>query len=530
MDKKKIVPIAIALIIGLSIGYLINNGENKGNHENVNIEEKTITWTCAMHPQIQLSEPGKCPICAMDLIPQNKGEKSANPNAVVFNEGEIQQNNIQVIEVGTSSASKSLRLDGKVKVNENNIIVQSSHYTGRIEELNIKYEGQRVNKGELIAKIYSPDLIKAQTELIQAEKLKATEPQLFNAAQKKLATWRISEKQINQIIKSGKTIENIPIYADHSGIITGLKISQGNYVKKGQALVYLTNLNTIWIELNAFERDLEWLKLGQSVSLKIKTATKSNYKGFINYIDPFLNAKTRTAKVRVELKNDGALKPEMFAVGEILVQNRTGDVISVPKSALLWTGERSVIYKEIEHYTFIMQQVILGKDIGDFYEVKSGIDKGDRIAKSGTFMIDAAAQLQGKPSMMNQPKEVIKIDHSLIKYDSSIFSLYLEARKALHLDNEKHMKKILGQILDSIPELKIKHPHILNHESNDFKQAFSDFSLSFKAAHKNSKKMYLMKCPMANSDKGGYWLSGKPEVNNPYFGGNMLKCGIIINK
>lgn len=527
MNQKTVISIAAALIIGLAAGYFLNSG----NKQKVpSTEKKPVIWTCSMHPQIKLPEPGQCPICAMDLIPQNEGGKSTNPNAVVFNEGEIQQNNIQVIEVGTSVASKSIRLDGKVKVNENNIIVQSSHYAGRIEELSIQYEGQLVTKGQLIAKIYSPDLIKAQTELIQAAKLQSSNPELFSAAKNKLATWKISEKQINQIIQSGKTIEKLPVYADHSGIITGLKIALGNYVKKGEALVHLTNLNSVWIELDAFERDLEWLKIGQSVSLKIQTATKSNYEGVINYIDPFLNAKTRTTKVRVELKNDGALKPEMFAVGEISVQNRTGDVISVPKSAVLWTGERSVTYKEIEHHTFTMQQIVLGKDIGEFYEVKSGLDKGDRIAKSGTFVIDAAAQLQGKPSMMNQPKEPIEMDDSSIKNGGAVFSLYLEATKALQLNHQKHVKKILAQILDDIPDLKTKHPHLLKHEGAKFKQAFSDFSLSFKAVYENSEKIYLIKCPMANSDKGGYWLSGKPEIDNPYFGGEMLKCGSVINQ
>jgi len=527
MDKTTIASIFIALIIGFVAGYVLNSGSD---YEVPRAEKNPTIWSCSMHSQIQLAEPGQCPICAMDLIPQNGGGKSTNTNAVVFNEGEIRQNNIQVIEVGTSEVSKAIHLDGKVKINENNIIVQSSHYAGRIEVLSIKYKGQLVTKGQLIAKIYSPDLIKAQTELIQAASFQSRNPELFSAAKKKLTTWKISEKQINQIIKSGKAIKNLPVYADYSGIITELKIASGNYVKKGEALVHLTNLNSVWIELDAFERDLEWLKLGQSVRLKIQTATQSNYKGTINYIAPFLNANTRTVKVRVELKNNGDLKPEMLAVGEVLVQNRTSDLISIPKSALLWTGERSVIYKEIEHHTFTMQQIVLGENNGDFYIVKSGLNKGDRIAKSGTFVIDAAAQLQGKPSMMNQSKAVIKMDHSILKNNGSIFSMYIEATDALRANHEKHVKNILAQILDSIPDLKTKHPQLLQFEGDKFKLAFSNFSLSFKATYKNSEKMYLIKCPMANSDKGGYWLSSKPEVDNPYFGGAMLKCGNVINK
>lgn len=530
MDTKKIISILTVLLIGLGIGYFLNGSSSEKDHAH-QTENQSSIWTCSMHPQIQLSEPGQCPICGMDLIPMNEGGASnSNPNAVVFNEGEIQQNNIQVIEVGSSLASKNIRLDGKVKVNENNIIVQSSHYSGRIEALNIQYEGQLITKGQLIAKIYSPELIKAQTELIETAKLKESNPSLFSAAKKKLSVWKISENQIQQIINTSAAVEELPVYADHSGVITKLNLSVGNYIKKGQPIVLLTNLNSVWVELDAFERDLEWLKLGQVVALSIQTATSSNYEGKISYIDPFLGAKTRTAKVRVELKNGGELKPEMFATGKIVVENRTGEILTVPKSSVLWTGERSVIYKEIEHHTFALQQVRLGKDIGEFYEVKEGLIKGDRIVKAGTFVVDAAAQLQGKSSMMNQPSNIEKTNHSNMIGDSSVFHLYLSATKALQANHEKHAKKLIGKILDSLSILKKEYPHILHKNGDEFKQAFSDFSISFKTVLPSTPNVYLLKCPMANSDKGGFWLSDNPTVDNPYFGGEMLTCGSVQNE
>lgn len=530
MDTKKIISLLGVLLIGLGVGYFLNSSSPNEDHTH-QAEKKATIWTCSMHPQIQLTEPGKCPICGMDLIPMSQGgTTNSNPNAVVFNEGEIQQNNIQVIEVGTSLASKTIRLDGKVKVNENNIFVQSSHYSGRIEALNIQYEGQLVKKGQLVAKIYSPELIKAQTELIETAKLKESNPSLFSAAKKKLAVWKISENQINQIIETSTVIEELPVYADESGVITQLKLALGNYIKKGQPLVLLANLNSVWVELDAFERDLEWLKIGQLVSLNIQTSTKSNYEGKISYIDPFLNAKSRTAKIRVELKNSGELKPEMFAVGKIVVENHTGEVLTVPKSAVLWTGERSVTYKEVEHHTFVLQHVTLGKDIGDFYEVRNGLNKGDRIVKSGTFVIDAAAQLQGKTSMMNQPEQVEKMDHPEMTHDSTVFQLYISATKALQANHEEHAKNLIEIILDSLPALKEQHPHILHKNGDQFKQDFSEFSISFKAILPATPKVYLLKCPMANLDKGGFWLSDKPTVDNPYFGGEMLTCGSVQNE
>lgn len=527
MEKKNIILLAITLAVGLGVGYFLNDNDS-GAHDHQKEVAKNEIWTCSMHPQIQLPEPGDCPICGMDLIlAGSKGASSTNPNAVHFSEGEIQQNNIQVIEVGEVSAAKTIRLDGKVRVNENNAVVQSSHFAGRIEQIGVQYEGEFVNKGQLIAKVYSPELIKAQKELIEAVKMKTTNPEIFEASKKKLASWKLTGSQIESIISTGKVIEELPIFADNSGVITQLKVELGNYIKKGQPLIHLTNLSSLWVELDAYERDLEWLKTGQQVRLKIKSGTQSDYKGKIDYIDPFINAKTRTAKVRVVLNNAGELKPEMFASGEIAVAKAKEQVIAIPKSAVMWTGERSIVYTEIERHTFTMKEVQLGKDLGEYYEIISGLDKGNRIVKTGTFVVDAAAQLQGKPSMMNQPKKELK-NHKT-NDTSSVFGLYLEATKALQMNHEKHVKMILEKVLDSIPDLKTKHPHLLHNSGDTFKQGFSDFSLSLKQELK-SNNIYLVKCPMANSDKGGFWLSDKPEVDNPYFGGDMLKCGSVLNE
>ena len=528
MEKKNIILVAITLVIGLGVGYFLNSGDPETHNHQQEVEENEI-WTCSMHPQIQLPEPGNCPICGMDLIPAGSGNNSnGNANAVHFNEGEIQLNNIQVIEVGEASASKTIRLDGKVKVNENNAVVQSSHFAGRIEQIGVQYEGEMVKKGQLIAKVYSPELIKAQKELIEAVKIRESNPEIFEASKKKLASWKLTEAQIESIISKKAIIKELPIYADNSGVVTQLKVELGNYIKKGQPLLHMTNLSSLWVELDAYERDLNWLKTGQKVLLNIQGGKRSKYKGSIDYIDPFINAKTRTAKVRVVLSNAGELKPEMFASGEIAVTKAKEQVIAIPKSAVMWTGQRSIVYIEIERHTFVLKEVQLGKDLGEHYEVVSGLDKGIRIVKTGTFVIDAAAQLQGKPSMMNKPKKGTEIRS--ISDSSSILGLYIEGAKALQTNHEKHTKMILSKILDSLPSLKTKHPHLLHQNGEDFKKSFSEFSLSLEKELSHESNVYLLKCPMANSDKGGYWLSDDPEIDNPYFGGEMLKCGSVINK
>lgn len=525
-NKKLYIITAMALVLGLILGYMANSSSGNKNEAQVESQEteKEITWTCSMHPQIQLKEPGQCPICGMDLIPLNESG-GGNPNAISFNEGEIQQNNIQVVEVGEGSAQKIIRLDGKVKMNENNSVVQSAHYSGRIEEVFVQHEGQLIQKGALIAKVYSPELIKAQKELLETVKLKTENPLLYAASKKKLESWKITKSQILEIETQNKTIELLPIYAENTGIVTLLNVALGDYVKKGQKLIQLADLSSVWVELDAFERDLAWLRKGQKVSLKINTGKKGKYKGVISYIDPIINAKSRTAKVRVVLQNRGELKPEMFVSGTIEVANSSDEVLVIPKSAVLWTGQRSVYYKEISRHTFSMREVVLGKDLGNHYQALKGLDKGDRIVKTGTFVVDAAAQLQGKPSMMNKPK----VQEQVIKSngDDQILDLYLKATVLLQHNKENEVKIALEKILNLVPKLKEKHPHLLHFSNDEFKQGFSDFSLSFKKELKFNKKTYLIKCPMANSDKGGYWISNEPVVDNPYFGGEMKACGSI---
>lgn len=520
--KKIIIIATLALVVGLTIGLLINSEPSTSDDKQL-VEENT-TWTCAMHPQIQMPEPGKCPICGMDLIPQGSSN-SGNPNAVVFQEGQVLQNNIQVIEVGETSAQKTIRLDGKVKVNENIVTAQSAHFSGRIEKLNIQYEGQFVKQGQRIASIYSPELVKAQKELLEALKMKDGNSGLYKASRKKLASWKVSESQLNQLEQDGSITETLSIFAEHTGVVTQLNIELGNYIKKGQQLYEVASLKSVWIELDAYERDLEWLKLGQEVNLEIQSGKTDGYSGEISYIDPLLSPKTRTAKVRVKLENDGRLKPEMFAKGIIELGKMSEKVIAVPKSSVMWTGKRSIVYKEVEHNTFELQEVTLGKNLGEHYEILAGLDRGDRIVKTGTFVVDAAAQLQGKPSMMNKPKKAASAPKV---QGANLIKLYKEATNALKSNHEKHVKMVIAKLLDSLPNIKEKHPHLLHKTGDDFKMAFSNFSLDFYKDQQSKNNIYLINCPMVADNQGGYWVDVEPIIDNPYFGGKMKTCGSVV--
>ena len=406
--KKYAIYIGI-LTIGLLLGWVIfgtsTNKEAEHNHnEAVKSDQK---WTCSMHPQIMKSEPGDCPICGMDLIPAETSADGLLADQFKLSENAIALANIQTSIVGNSNQKDNfIKLSGKIAENEKSNAVQVSYFSGRIEKLNVSFTGEKINKGQLLATIYSPELYAAQQELITAANLKETQPKLYDAVKNKLKIWKLNEKQISQIETSGKVIENFPVYATVSGTVSEKLVEQGDYIKQGQPLLKIAKLNTVWGNFDVYENQLKNFKKGQQVLVSTNAYANEEFNGKVDFIDPVLNTKTRTVVLRVVLKNkNNKFKPGMFV--EAKIKNNTANnnnAISIPASAVLWTGKRSVVYvkPDIAKPVFEMREITLGKKLGDNYEVLEGVQNGDEIVTNGVFTIDAAAQLQGKKSMMNK--------------------------------------------------------------------------------------------------------------------------------
>ena len=268
-----------------------------------------------------------------------------------------------------------------------------------------------------MAYVYSPDLVTAQEELFEAYKIRESQPELYQAAKGKLFNWKLTEKQVSNIIQSGQPQEQFPILADVSGIVLTKRVNLGDYVKKGQSLFEITDLSNVWVLFDVYESDMQWIRKGDKTSFTIPSMPGETFKGNITFVDPVINPKTRVATARVEMTNPGMkLKPEMFVVGIVKspIQNEL-EAIIVPKSAVMWTGERSVVYVKqasVSGINFMMREVTLGAALGDSYIIKEGLEDGEEIATNGTFSIDAAAQLAGKPSMMNPEGGVVMTGHN----------------------------------------------------------------------------------------------------------------------
>ena len=558
--KKYITYIAI-LIAGVFLGWLLFGGSSNGKAaHNHTTEEKGKMWTCSMHPQIMQPEPGDCPICGMDLIPAEAGAEGLAANQFKLTKNAMALANVQTTVIGNAiSTDNTITLSGKIAENEKSNAVQVSYFAGRIERLNVNFTGEKIRKGQLLATVYSPELVKAQQELLTAASVKENQPALYNAVRNKLKLWKLSENQINQIEKTGKVKENFPVYATVSGTVSEKLVEQGDYVSQGQALLKIANLNSVWANFDVYENQISNFKVGQDISITTNAYPNETFKAKVSFINPVLNQETRTVTMRAVLNNSkGKFKPAMFVTGKVeATEKQTKEQLSIPATAVLWTGKRSVVYvkPDASKPVFEMREVVLGGKAGDNYQVRKGLKSGEEIVTNGIFTIDASAQLQGKKSMMNHTKEIIEsfstpkafkeqlqkaydgyigLKDALVKTDANAAKTSAEnLQKELTLVDMKLLtnEEAHKQWMQLIPALKSSNIEIAKTTDVDtqrkyFKVLSEHFIVAVQSFGIN-EVAYKQYCPMADSDKGAYWLSKEKQVLNPYFGDMMLKCGEV---
>ncbi|MEX1192572.1 MAG: efflux RND transporter periplasmic adaptor subunit [Brumimicrobium sp.] len=579
--KNKYFLAVLVLLVGVLIGWIVKPSGEKEASESQATEAKDQIWTCSMHPQIKKKEPGDCPICGMDLIPQDSEDnnKALDPEALEMSPTAMKLASVQTQKVGDDLSEKSVRLNGKIQVDERLRNTQPSHIPGRIEKLLVNFTGEFVKEGQLLAYVYSPELVSTQEELLEAQKVKDAQPMLFESAKNKLKNWKISEAQIDKILAQDKPIESFPVRADFSGYVTNLLASHGQYVKQGQPIYEIADLSSVWVMFDVYESDLQWVNEGDVVEYTVASIPGETFTGKISYMDLVINPKTRVAKARIVASNKGLkLKPEMFVSGIIKskIEDQENRLI-IPKSAVMWTGKRSVVYVKNETegmVSFKMREIELGAGLGDAYVVESGLKSGEEIAVHGTFSIDAAAQLAGKPSMMNpeggsemkghnhggengsssgsstKQTEKMTISDKSKKSLQQLFESYFKLKTALGDDDFENAQKYGVQMKNTLDKvdmslfkdkehkiwmkqssnLKSHLKHISHHESikklrDDFIEISNVMIAITTTFDPLTETIYLQYCPMVNDDQGAKWLSKEKEIFNPYFGEKMLKCG-----
>ncbi|MEQ8357884.1 MAG: efflux RND transporter periplasmic adaptor subunit [Cytophagales bacterium] len=602
-DLKRVAKISGLILVGLSLGWLFFGGspdqpQSLDEHiEQVHTDEEgNIIYTCSMHPSIRENEPGDCPICGMELIPVTQGDTGAeSPYELTMSEAAAKLAEVQTTTVIKDFAVSTHRLPGRIMVDERRLKTLPAHVPGRIEELYINFTGEYISQGERVASIYSPQLVSAQKELLEVAKDKERNPSLYNAARNKLLNWEITEEQINQIERSQTVMNDVDITSKVEGYVINKMIEVGSHVQQGSTMFKLADLSKVWVMFDAYESDVANIKVGDEVSFSVKALPGKKFTAKITFVDPVLNPQSRTVSIRAEAENDAMLlKPNMLTQGVIKSDVRdSGEQILVPKSAVLWTGERSVVYvkkSNTSQPTFEFREVVLGQRVGDQYIVKSGVSEGEEVVTNGTFKIDSAAQLAGKASMMNKtpdgrPVRTGHEGHTMDGSGSSQSNSQMDmSRKASSDSNSMDVPEAftfqLSKVVDDY--INLKNSLVGDEETEIASQAQSiqaslnnvDMGLLSQEGHMiwmsqldsiktalsqiieardisqqregfeslsnimlQVAKTYPIKgiyfqqfCPMANDGKGAYWLSENETIQNPYFGSQMIACGETIQR
>ncbi|GJM62768.1 efflux RND transporter periplasmic adaptor subunit [Persicobacter diffluens] len=566
--KSSYIKMVLPLLAGLVLGYIFFGGssspEPEGEHHHAHQQQE---YTCSMHPQIRQAEPGDCPICGMALIPVASGGQHEDPQLLQMSPVAMELAKVATMKVGQESGEGQLELNGKLTLDETRTSSQVTHIGGRVEALAVNFTGDYVQKGAVLATLYSPELVTAQEELLQAVALKSVQPSLYQAARRKLANWKLSETEIDQIEKSGQVKTAFPIRADVSGVVMEKMVNVGDHLKMGQPLFRISDLKHLWVQFEIYESQLARVKAGDEVQYRIAGESRSR-KGKVDFVDRVVDPKTRVAYARFGLENpEMALKPETFVSGalQMTAVEQSSDIV-VPASAVLWTGKRSLVYvmQETEAGVgFKARAVTLGEQRGTDYQILEGLKVGEEIAVKGAFSIDAAAQLEGKSSMMtlatSTPEDQVSIpdwperqlpvtDQVQLKFQS-LLKAYLKMKKTLAADDWAGAHESAGTFQKELKTFRMKDFKGESHQQWMAIKPYLDFATGSIYKAKSMQKgrqafesvaqgmtwlvqgfegfptLYINHCPMVNNDQGADWLDDQTEILNPYFGSQMLKCG-----
>ena len=438
---KKYIFIAVAIIATLFIGWLVaeQNAHQPPTKETaLEHAEKHLdpNYVCPMHPQIIRGEPSTCPICGMDLVevePEKPKEKvilywvaPMDPNYRRDEPGKspmgmdlvpvyadenmgpdvtISPAVINKMGVRTAVAEKSQlwrRIDTVASVDYDQSKVSHIHLRtdGWLEKLAVRSQGERVKKGDRLFNVYSPTLVNAMEEYVQA--LSSNNRRLINASKDRLISLGISKQQIKQLEQSRKVPQTVPVYAPQDGVVAELNVREGMFVKPATEIMRLADLSTVWILAEVFESQADWVALEQTADVSLSYLPGKVWEGKVEYIYPSLDPKTRTLKVRLQFDNpEEALKPNMFAHVSIYGGAKQ-DILIIPREALIRTGQEERVIVDLGEGRFAPKVVKAGMESGDYVEIIEGIETGEKIVTSGQFLIDSEASLKASIMRMQQ--------------------------------------------------------------------------------------------------------------------------------
>lgn len=569
ISRKTAILFAAGLVVAFGLGFLLRgdgagdphagHGRAAGESAGEAAAGEPTVWTCSMHPQFQLPEPGECPICFMDLIPlEQDAAEGLGPRDLEISEAAAALAEIATAPVTREFVAREISLVGEVTADETRRQVITARVPGRIEVLHVDYTGAVVRSGEPLADVYSPELLRTRAELLAARRAAARGDsgarENLRSVRERLRLWDLDP---DRVAAAGG--ERITLTAPQGGTVIRRDITEGGHVNTGQALLTIADLSRVWVELEAFERDLPWLTAGQAVTFGTSALPGEEFTGEVVFVDPVLDPRTRTVRVRLEVANpDGRLRPGMLVRGRVQAElaadgrPRAGRAdaeppLVVPATAPLLTGERAVVYVRVASAgrpRFSGRVVTLGARAGDWYLVRDGLEEGERVVVHGAFKLDSALQIQAKPSMM-LPAEVESepalpdVPPCFANMAPAVVARYLDVQDALAGDDldaartaaraltgvfSAHCAEAIGELVAAAEAVATARDMGAMRES--FEPLSDQLWLAVSAVGwQGDEPLRRYHCPMAFDNAGAHWLQQDTTTANPYYGAMMLRCG-----
>lgn len=389
-------------------------GDESHPESSTEAHEDSSYYTCPMHPSVRSDRPGACPVCGMALVKKSSQQEIANValaslQGVSLSPTQRIMANVTTATVERKTLKKELTAVGVVDFAEPNYLHISMRFSGRLDKLYLTYTGQTVRKGDPVADVYSPEAISAQQEYLLAlesqeqlknapENVAAGAIDLHSQARQKLLRWGFTEQQIEEVDESRQIARILTMYSPISGTVMKKNVDPQHYAAMGEDIFDVADLSTVWIYLDVYEKDIRFVKIGQKVRVTTEAYPNESFTGRVTFIDPVLNADTRTVRVRTEFTNaSGKLKPNMYVKASIAVPSV--NTLIIPASSIMSTGNRSVVWVEVQPNTFEPRDVVVGSTTESYAEVLSGLNAGEQVAETGGFLIDSESSLKQPSSV-----------------------------------------------------------------------------------------------------------------------------------
>jgi len=362
--------------------------------------DEVAYYTCAMHPSVRQPKPGKCPICGMELTAVTK--RDAASGIITVDSARRQAIGLKTALVETRPLVRTVRAVGKTTWDESRVRDVTLKLGGFVEKLYVDTTGQPVRAGQTLLALYSPELYAAQKELLlavasQRSAIGSGAPEradyLVDGAKKRLELWDFSRAQVDEIARTGKAIERMPVLSPYSGFVIEKNVVEGASVAAGERIFRIASLDPIWVEADVYERDLESVSVGQQATVSFPYLAGVALEGRVAYIYPYLSPETRTGKIRIELANPKLeLKPEMYANVEL--SGGSAAQLVVPSDAVVDSGKRKLAFVDLGEGRIRPQEIKTGESNDEWIAVTEGLKEGDRIVTAANFLIASESRIR----------------------------------------------------------------------------------------------------------------------------------------